>query len=210
MRKILLSVFILGSFGSYVLWQGQSNSQVAVLSSQSITSKNDVQVAQTDQPIVPTEPSVSFPENILNAIIPNLSKNSTKASTSNKKSKSKKTTASKSVAVGSTPVATPTPTLIKKQGIYNDGTYTGSVADAYWGSVQVEAIISNGRISDVQFLDYPQDRNTSIRINSRAMPSLIQKAISVQSANVAKVSGASDTSAAFKQSLASALTQAKA
>jgi len=40
------------------------------------------------------------------------------------------------------------------------------------------------------------------------MPKLIQEAITAQSANVATVSGATLTSNAFKQSLASALAQA--
>jgi len=60
----------------------------------------------------------------------------------------------------------------------------------------------------VQFLQYPSDRNTSIRINSRAMPILKQEAISAQNANVNIVSGATDSSQAFQQSLASALSQA--
>ncbi|HLN18760.1 MAG TPA: FMN-binding protein, partial [Patescibacteria group bacterium] len=48
---------------------------------------------------------------------------------------------------------------------YKDGQYTGSVADAYYGNIQVKAIVQNGKISDVVFLDYPQDRQTSLRIN---------------------------------------------
>ncbi|GCE16015.1 hypothetical protein [Tengunoibacter tsumagoiensis] len=38
---------------------------------------------------------------------------------------------------------------------YKDGSYTGSVADAHWGNLQVKAIIKNGKITDVQFLQYP-------------------------------------------------------
>ena len=45
-------------------------------------------------------------------------------------------------------------------------------------------------------------------INSRAMPILISEAIQSQDANVDTVSGASDTSAAFRQSLTTALNQA--
>jgi uncharacterized protein with FMN-binding domain len=41
------------------------------------------------------------------------------------------------------------------------------------------------------------------------MPLLTQEAIAAQSANVSGVSGASDTSAAFVQSLGDALAQAK-
>lgn len=112
----------------------------------------------------------------------------------------------------STPVATnPTPTPAPKvlAGAFRDGAYTGSVADAFYGNVQVKAVISGGRISDVQFLQYPNDRSTSIEINSQAMPYLKEEAIQAQSANVDGVSGATQTSRAFIESLQSALNQAK-
>jgi uncharacterized protein with FMN-binding domain len=94
-------------------------------------------------------------------------------------------------------------------GSYKDGEYTGSTADAFYGNIQVKAIIQNGQISDVQFLQYPNDRRNSIEINTQAMPILTQEAIQAQNANVDIVSGATDSSQAFIQSLASALTQAK-
>ena len=95
------------------------------------------------------------------------------------------------------------------RGLYADGSYTGTAADAYYGLVQVKAIIANGKIADVQFLQYPNDHSTSQEINSQAMPLLTQEAIQAQSANVSGVSGATETSIAFKQSLASALILAK-
>jgi uncharacterized protein with FMN-binding domain len=94
------------------------------------------------------------------------------------------------------------------QGQYKDGTYTGSVADAYYGYVQVQATISGGRIANVTFLQYPNTHSTSIMINQQAMPYLQQEAIQAQSASVNIVSGATDTSMAFQQSLQSALAQA--
>ena len=106
----------------------------------------------------------------------------------------------------SQPAQTPAP---KPQGQYVDGSYTGSVADAYYGNVQVEATISGGKLAAVKFLQYPSDRSTSRYINSQAMPLLEQEAISAQSANVSGVSGATDTSQAFVESLGSALSKAK-
>ena len=94
-------------------------------------------------------------------------------------------------------------------GTYKDGTYTGSAADAFYGTIQVQATIQNGKITDVQFLQYPNDRDDSIQINQMAMPQLKQEAIQAQSANVDIVSGATDSSQAFMQSLGSALSQAK-
>lgn len=105
------------------------------------------------------------------------------------------------------PVSVTTPTTTP-QGKYKNGTYTGSVADAYYGYVQVQAIISGGKIVDVKFLQYPNDNSTSISINSQAMPYLTQEAIQAQSARVNTVTGASATSDAFVQSLQNALKQA--
>lgn len=95
-------------------------------------------------------------------------------------------------------------------GGFQDGTYTGSSADAQWGTVQVQAVITNGQVSDVQFLQYPNHRSRSQTINQQAMPILTQEAIQSQQADVDVVTGATDTSDAFIQSLAAALTQAKA
>jgi uncharacterized protein with FMN-binding domain len=110
-----------------------------------------------------------------------------------------------------TPGAAVTPGTTAVPGsLYKDGSYTGSVADAYWGVVQVKAIIQNGKITDVQFLQYPSDRNRSIEINNYADPQLTSEAIQAQSANVDIVTGATDSSDAFMQSLSDALSQAKA
>lgn len=93
---------------------------------------------------------------------------------------------------------------------YKDGTYTGSVADAQWGVVQIQATIQNEKITNVQFLQYPNDRSRSVEINSYADPILVNEAIQAQSANVDIVSGATDSSEAFIQSLSDALSQAQA
>src|SRR6185437_2894640 len=89
------------------------------------------------------------------------------------------------------PTDTPTP---RSQGQYKDGEYTGQAADAFYGNIQVKAVIQGGKITDVQFLQYPSDRSTSIQINQQAMPYLKQEAIQVQSAQVDIVSGATDSS----------------
>jgi len=106
---------------------------------------------------------------------------------------------------------TPNPGSTPAPGaLYKDGSYTGSVADAQWGNVEVQAVIQNGKIANVVFLQYPNDRNRSIMINSYADPQLVSEAIQAQSANVDIVSGATDSSDAFMQSLTDALSQAKA
>lgn len=94
-------------------------------------------------------------------------------------------------------------------GQYKDGAYNGSVADAYYGNVQVSVTIKAGGIVDVQFLQYPNTHSTSVDINQQAMPYLKQEAIQAKSANVQIVSGATYTSQAFTESLSNALMQAK-
>lgn len=93
---------------------------------------------------------------------------------------------------------------------YRDGVYTGKAADAIYGYIKVKMIVTGGRLTDVIFLQYPDRQPNSVEINSQAMPLLKQQAIQVQSARVDGVSGASDTSQAFVESLTDALLQAQA
>ena len=108
-----------------------------------------------------------------------------------------------------TPVA-PTATIPpNSSSAYKDGTYTGSSVDVNWGYVQVQATIQSGRINSVQVVQYPNERRTSLRINSIAVPELQQEAIQSQSANVDIISGATLTSEGFQESLQTALDQAR-
>ena len=97
-----------------------------------------------------------------------------------------------------------TPTQIK----FKDGQYTGSSADAFYGMVQVQAIVSGGKLNDIKFLSYPKDNGSSLSRSNSALPQLKSEAIKAQSANVDAISGATETSAAFNESLSSALSQA--
>jgi uncharacterized protein with FMN-binding domain len=93
---------------------------------------------------------------------------------------------------------------------YKDGSYTGSVADAFYGNIQVRVTISSGKIADIHFLQYPNDNPNSLYINQQADPMLKQEAIQAQNAQVDTITGATDSSMAFEQSLSAALNQAKA
>lgn len=93
-------------------------------------------------------------------------------------------------------------------GQYKDGTYTGSVADAFYGNIQVAAVIKSGAIVDIKFLQAPGEGH-SADVSAMSEPALTQEAIATQSANVNTVSGATQDSVAFNQSLAAALAQAK-
>jgi uncharacterized protein with FMN-binding domain len=108
----------------------------------------------------------------------------------------------------SAPVSSSISTPVASQGKYKNGTYTGTMADASYGTVQVAAVIVSGKLSDINFLSYPSDRQHSAQLSSYALPILRQEAIAAQGASVDTISGASYTSAAFKESLRSALNQA--
>src|SRR5260221_928868 len=94
-------------------------------------------------------------------------------------------------SIATPPPATPTP---QQAGHYKDGSYAGSVADTIYGNMQVQAVISGGKLTDVLFLQYPNDRSTSVDINTQAIPYLKQEAITAQNANVDIVTGATDSS----------------
>ncbi len=120
-----------------------------------------------------------------------------------------KTETSQQVAEPFRPTATlPIPSSTP-DGLYKNGSFTGPKVDVYYGLVQVSAVIQNGRIADVQFLEFPNDRRTSQLINSQAMPWLQQEAIQSQSANVNIITGATLTSEGFIMSLQSALQTAQ-
>ncbi len=88
------------------------------------------------------------------------------------------------------------------------GTYTGSAVQTRYGNVQVQVTIANGKITNVQMLQYPSDNPRSSSINQSAIPTLIQETLQAQSAQVNAVSGATYTSQGYLQSLQSALDQA--
>lgn len=95
-------------------------------------------------------------------------------------------------------------------GGYKDGSYTGDTTDASYGNVQVAAIISGGKLVDVNVLQYPNSHDTSVVINQQALPMLKQEAIQAQNPNnIQIISGATFTSQAFIESLATAMNKAQ-
>ncbi len=117
------------------------------------------------------------------------------------------TTSSAGTATGTTTTTVAGTTAAT--ALYKDGQYDGNAADAYYGLVQVRAIVQGGKLTDVVFLSYPNDRSQSIEINTYATPILKAEAIKVQSAKVNMVTGATNTSRAFINSLTTALSQAQ-
>ena len=110
-----------------------------------------------------------------------------------------------SAAAGSTTSATEAASATASAA---DGTYTGSAVSTRWGDVQVQVAISGGTIAEVTALQLTDHDGRSIQISNRAEPVLRSEVLQAQSASVAMVSGATYTSAAYLQSLQSALDQA--
>jgi uncharacterized protein with FMN-binding domain len=93
-------------------------------------------------------------------------------------------------------------------GSYKDGTYTGQSEFTPYGTVQVAAVVSGGKITDVKFLRMPGPEGHSKEVTAFAEPYLKDETLQKQSANISFVSGATQTSEAYMQSLQAALDQA--
>ena len=114
-------------------------------------------------------------------------------------------TSSASPASTTEPVSTSTGS---SKRAYKDGTYTGQAYSNRYGNVQVSAVISGGKITDVKLLQMPNSEMRSEEISAQSGPILVKEVISIQDSNVDIVSGATSTSESFTQSLQSALNQA--
>jgi uncharacterized protein with FMN-binding domain len=90
-----------------------------------------------------------------------------------------------------------------------DGSYTGAATSTEWGDVQVQAVVSGGKLTKVNVLEYPNDNGHDQKVNSQALPVYKKEAISAQGADIQLVSGASETYKGFTGSLQDALNQAK-
>jgi uncharacterized protein with FMN-binding domain len=88
------------------------------------------------------------------------------------------------------------------------GTVTGSVAPTRWGPVQVQLAVSNGKITNVSVVQYPNSNGKDQQINARALPVLVAETLKAQSASIDVVSGATVTSNGYLTSLQSALDKA--
>ena len=94
-----------------------------------------------------------------------------------------------------------------KAGAKN-GTYTGTAESTQYGDVQVQAVISGGKLTNVVVLQVPDHGGYEDQIVQIALPELKSEALSAQSANIDVISGATYTSQGYAQSLQSALDQA--
>jgi uncharacterized protein with FMN-binding domain len=122
-----------------------------------------------------------------------------------------------------TPVADAVAATPKKKVTTTTKTIPGSAAQAdRWGTLQVTVVVKKTttavgtkktvkrRITSVRVPTYPDHTDRSIFINQNALPQLVQEALAAQfTSSIDMVSGATDTSYAFEQSLQAALIAAK-
>jgi hypothetical protein len=85
-----------------------------------------------------------------------------------------------------------------------------------WGSLQLQLKVAQSvvggkvkvKIIDITWPTWPQHTVRSVFINQKALPLLKQLALEAQSAKIETISGATDITVSFKQSLQAALVAA--
>ena len=88
------------------------------------------------------------------------------------------------------------------------GTFVGDVASTQFGDMQVEIIVSTGKITDIKALKLTDQGGRSVQISNYAAPILRTEALKAQSAKINSVSGATYTSDGYATSLQSAIDKA--
>ena len=115
---------------------------------------------------------------------------------------------SNSTSTTDTSAAAPAATTAPVASGPADGTYDGSVVNTRFGTVQVQAVISGGKITDVIAVKLTDADRKSIQISQQVAPMVRSEVLTAQSAHVANISGGTYTTQAYLQSLQSALDAA--
>jgi uncharacterized protein with FMN-binding domain len=126
------------------------------------------------------------------------------------------------LVVPTTNAVAATMTSAKPKVVVTTRRFLGSSVEVdRWGALQVaitvrkttttdgKKVTVKRRIVAVSMPVYPNHTDRSIFINQQALPYLKQEVLQAQSANVQLISGATDTSYAFVQSLQAAILQAR-
>ncbi|WP_174867762.1 FMN-binding protein [Streptomyces lasalocidi] len=88
-------------------------------------------------------------------------------------------------------------------------TVTGDAAQTQYGVVQVRLTVAGGKITKAEAVQAPKG-GRSDSVTADAVPRLNREAVAAQGADIDAVSGATYTSAGYRQSLQSAIDKAKA
>ncbi|MBC7297631.1 MAG: hypothetical protein H5T82_01905 [Demequina sp.] len=92
--------------------------------------------------------------------------------------------------------------------VYNDGVYVGPRVENIKGGYQAQVTIKDGVITAVEPVEAGTSDPESLRVNAFAVPTIVERVLQAQSADVEFVSGSSYTSPAFIESIAGALDEA--
>lgn len=93
---------------------------------------------------------------------------------------------------------------------YEDGVYVGPRVENEKGGYQAQVTIVDGVITAVDAVEAGTSDPESLRVNATAVPTIVERVLEAQSADVEFVSGSSFTSPAFIESIAGALEDAAA
>jgi uncharacterized protein with FMN-binding domain len=126
------------------------------------------------------------------------------ASPSPSRTVTKKPAAKKHATAAPTTSAPPPPPTTSAPPPKPSGNFTGPLEDTQYGAVQVQITVSNGKITSANG-SLPQGGS---HVGQDALPQLNQEVLTVQSAQIQGVSGATYTSQAYMQSLQKAIDQA--
>ena len=128
--------------------------------------------------------------------------------------KSSTSTSADTQKVSDTPQKNSTPSTTQAkpapvgQQAGSGGTFQGNTISTKYGPVQVQITVANGQITNAEALAYPTRDRRSMQISQAVIPWLSQETLRIQSASVMAVSGATITTNAWNNSLASALQKA--
>jgi uncharacterized protein with FMN-binding domain len=150
-------------------------------------------------PVVSASPST--PSSLLASASPSMT---TKKATPKKSAAKRPAPApTRTAAPPVTPPTTPAPATSAPPP-KPSGTFTGPLENTQYGAVQVQITVSNGKITNANG-SLPQGGSN---VGQNALPQLNQEVLTVQSANIQGVSGATYTSEGYRQSLQQAIDQA--
>lgn len=111
-------------------------------------------------------------------------------------------------STAATSAALATPVAVAAPPSAKNGTFAGSAVQTPYGTVQVQAVISGGKITDVLPLSLTDVGSTSTEIDNQAVPILKSEVLASQTAKVNAASGATYTSQGYLTSLQAALDAA--
>jgi uncharacterized protein with FMN-binding domain len=83
--------------------------------------------------------------------------------------------------------------------------FDGTVVGTRFGPIQIRIIVDHEKIADVTAIMLPSGDPRTDQINTAALPKLRQRALAAQSADIETVSGATYTSAGYRESLQAAI-----